>query len=117
LTVREARAMRQTRLPDPQVGWTEDDARLILEVQRQSGDSIAVFARAHGITAARLYWWKKRLSVSSTLSTTLSLVPATVVSDDAAITIRLPGEIAIEVASASSAWVTALVLELARSPR
>jgi transposase-like protein len=109
--------MRDTRLPDPKLGWTEDDARQALEAQRQSGDSVAVFARTHGISRARLYYWRQRLATSSSTRSTLSLVPATVVAEEVAIAIRLPDGVAIEVANASSTWVAALVIELARLPR
>ena len=47
---------------------------------------------------------------------TLSLIPATIVSTSgSAVTIRLPGEVTIEVANASPSWVAAVVAELTRS--
>jgi transposase-like protein len=39
----------------------DEDARMILDEWPLSGSSIAAFARKHGVNAARLYWWKKRL--------------------------------------------------------
>jgi len=110
--------MRNTQLPDPHTEWTEDDARLALEEWHRSGKSISVFAREHGVSAARLYWWKKRLSKLVTASSTLSLVPATIVSAaGTTIVIRLPTGVAIEVTSPSAppAWVAAIVNELTRS--
>ena len=78
---------------------------------------MAAFARAQGLTAARLYWWKKRLK-SSTASASLSamtLIPAAVIADeDAAVVIRTPGGIEIEAANASSSWVAAVVTALVR---
>jgi transposase-like protein len=99
------------QFPDPADAWTDDDARRALDEWRRSGETVAAFARRHGVTAARLYWWKKRL----TARPTLSLVPASIISTGASITIRLPGEVAIEVANASPSWVAAIVAELTRS--
>ena len=86
---------------------------MVLEEWRRSGDSVAAFARKHGLTAPRLYWWKKRLACSPTAM--VSLVPATIVTRETAIAIRLPGDVTIEVANASPNWVAALVSELTRS--
>ena len=75
-----------------------------------------VFAQKHGIKAPRLYYWKTRLQAISPASSSLALVPATVISDDASIAIRLPDGVSIAVSSASPTWVAALVMELVRSP-
>ena len=107
----------RTRLPDPTEAWTDDEAQVVLDEWRRSGDSIAAFARKHGVTASRLYWWKKRLAARPGLDaavTALSLVPASIVSRGATLVIRLPGEVAIEVANASASWVAAVVVELMR---
>ena len=105
----------RTKLPDPADAWTDDDARRILEEWRRSGDSIASFARQHGVAAPRLYWWRKKLAPKSASMPTLSLVPATIVGEPAAaVTIRLPGEVSIEVTNASPSWVAAIVTELTR---
>jgi hypothetical protein len=46
----------------------------------------------------------------------LSLVPASIVTvGGATLTLRLPGEISIDVANASPTWVATLVAELTRS--
>ena len=112
MTPRDAWGMR-TRFPDPADSWSDDDARVVLDEWRRSGDSIAAFARKHGVTAPRLYWWKKRLVTSA--GPTLSLVPATIVTREATIAIRLPGDVTIEVANASPSWVAAIVAELTKS--
>lgn len=106
----------RTRLPDPADAWTDGDARLVLDECRRSGETIAGFARRHGVTASRLYFWKKRLQGNARPAAppTLSLVPASIISAEATLTIRLPGEVAIEVANASPSWAAALVAELAR---
>lgn len=103
-------------LPDPSDSWTPDDAKRIFDEWRQSGDSLAAFARRHGISSARLYWWRKRLGAASMELRTLSLVPATVTDGTAApITIRLPNGIGIEAANAPPTWIAAVVAELSRS--
>lgn len=108
--------MRNTHLPDPRDTWTEDDARRVLAAQRRSGEPIAAFARAQGLTAARLYWWKKRLASSMVPPSTMTLIPAAVIADEgAAVVIRTPGGIAIEAANASPSWVAAVVAALVRS--
>src|SRR5258705_5598101 len=112
LTPRDACRM-QTRFPDPGQTWTDDEARVVLDEWRRSGESIAAFARKHGFAAPRLYWWKKRLLSVTTRG--LSLVPAAIISTGASVTIRLPGEVALEVANASPSWVAAIVAELTRS--
>ena len=81
---------------------------------------MAAFARGRGIAVARLYWWKKRLadagsgSGSATI-TTMTLVPATVTTDEAAVVIRTPAGITIEATSASPDWIAAVVAALGRS--
>lgn len=112
--------MRNLQLPDPDTEWTEDDARIALEAWRRSGSSIAVFARERGVSAPRLYWWRRRLAPEKAGPATVSLVPATIVSTavpGAAVVIRLPNAIAVEIASADvpPAWIADLVAELARS--
>jgi hypothetical protein len=107
----------RTRLPDPADSWSDDDARIVLDEWRRSGATMAAFARQRGLKASRLYWWKKRLrraAVSPPATPTLSLVPASIMSSEITLTIRIPGEIAIEVANASPSWAVALVAELAR---
>jgi transposase-like protein len=102
----------QTRFPDPSETWTHDEARVVLDEWGRSGESIAAFARKHGFAAPRLYWWRKRLRSAKTGA--LSLVPASIISTGASVTIRLPGEVAMEVANASPSWVAAVVAELTR---
>jgi hypothetical protein len=109
--------MRNTLLPDLPPDWTEDDARLVLDEWRQSGQSIAAFARARHMSAPRLYWWRKRLPKNLVTAPMMSLVPAKIVarSEATAIVIRMPSGIAIEIANASPSWIAAIVTELERS--
>jgi transposase-like protein len=103
----------RTGFPDPAETWTVAEARVVLDQWRRSGASMTVFARKHGVTAPRLYWWKKRLA--SRAAPTPSLVPATIVTHAATITIRLPGDVTVEVANASPSWVASIIAELTRS--
>ena len=111
--------MRTPHLPDHDDTWTPDDARRVLDEWRRAGTTLAEFARRHGLSAARLYWWRRRLDRAS--STALALVPATVTALPAPatraratdVTVRV-GDVAIEVAAATPSWVAALVAELAR---
>lgn len=107
----------RTQFPNPTAVWTADDARVVLDEWRRSGESVAAFARKHGLSAPRLYWWKKQLT-SRQADQALSLVPATIVTRtrEASIAIRLPGNVTIDVTSASPSWVAAIVAELARLP-
>lgn len=107
--------MRNTLLPDLSTEWTEDDARHVLDEWRQSGQTIAAFARARRVSAPRLYWWRRRLRKAGAVERAMSLVPAKVVvtrPEAAAIVIRLPSGIAIEMANASPSLVAAIVSEL-----
>jgi len=77
---------------------------------------MAAFGRRHGIATARLYWWKKRLADGCAApGATMTLVPATVITDEAAVVIRTPAGIAIEVTNASPDWIAAVVTALGRS--
>jgi hypothetical protein len=101
--------------------WTEDQAREVLDAWRRSGETLVTFARNHRLTVQRLYWWRRRLPSSPPKSAAVvSFVPATVIdpasaTDGAGVVIRLPNGVAIEISSASPAWLTAIVSELARS--
>jgi hypothetical protein len=113
------------RFPDAAATWSEGDARAVLDEWKRSGKSMAAFARQHGVTAGRLYWWRKRLQAKATtpavagLGATppppMSLVPASIVMGGASLMIRLPGEVSIDVTEASPSWVAAMVVELTRS--
>jgi len=108
--------MRSSLLPDlPE--WTEDDARLVLDEWRRSGQTIAAFARDRDMSAPRLYWWRRRLPKAVAAAPAMSLVPAKIVtrSEAAAVVIRLPSGVAIEIAGGSPSLVAAIVSEIERS--
>jgi hypothetical protein len=106
--------MRNTVLRELSTEWTEGDARQVLDEWRQSGQTIAAFARDRGVSAPRLYWWRRRLPKAGAVAPGLSLVPAKFVTrtDAASIVIQLPSGIAIEMANASPSMVAAIVSEI-----
>jgi transposase-like protein len=42
--------------------WARTDAELVLDALERSGDSVAGFARTHGLSAPKLFWWRSQLS-------------------------------------------------------
>lgn len=45
--------------------WTEEEARRVLDAWEKSGEPVNKFARGVGLGAGRVYWWRKRLSVTT----------------------------------------------------
>jgi transposase-like protein len=41
--------------------WSEDEARRVIDAWRESGETVAAFARREGLVAHRVYWWRGRL--------------------------------------------------------
>lgn len=120
--------MPTTRVSDESKEWTEDDARRLLAQWRQGGSSLAAFARERGMSAPRLYWWRRRLRSTEPAPAATTLVPAKILSVSPAairvaseagaavsLSLHLPGGIALEISNASPTWVAAMVTELARS--
>lgn len=103
----------RTTFPDRDDIWTPDEARRLLDEAKQSGESLAAFARRHGVAPARLYWWRSRLAVARP-SSSMALVPA-VIMPAAGIVIRLRGDVTIEVADARPETIAAIAAELART--
>ena len=109
--------MRNRRLGEAASNWTEDEARTELERWRQSGDTIAAFARAHGVSAPRLYWWRRQLSATAVPEPRpeIRLAPATILSAAATVHVRLPNGGVVEVTGASPSWTAAMIAELTRA--
>ncbi len=57
--------------------WTESEARAALEEQRASGESAHQFARRKGVSAQRLFYWKKRLATAGNPAFVAVRLPAT----------------------------------------
>jgi transposase-like protein len=51
-----------SRSPFNRPRWTEQDARAVLAALEQSGQSVRVFAEAHGLDPQRLYEWRRRVA-------------------------------------------------------
>ena len=108
--------------------WTAEVARSVLAAPKQaaSGESVASFARSHGLQRQRLLWWRKRLAEwqcaeeegpSRLVPAIVSQVlPAELASDgNAQVSLRVGAEVRIDIADAgavSPSWVAALVREL-----
>jgi len=96
--------------------WNEEQVRRVLDEWKQSGDTIAEFSRKRGLVPERLYLWRKRFGeTAAPPPRPLTLVPATIVSKNADVVVQLPSGVAIEIASASPAWIAAVVNELVRA--
>ncbi len=110
--------MRNRRLGEATSNWTEDESRTELERWRRSGDTIAAFARAHRVSAPRLYWWRRRLSATAAVPEPrpeIRLAPATILSAAATVEVRLPNGVVVEVTGASPSWIAAMLAELTRA--
>ena len=88
----------------------------MIDEWKQSGDTIAEFSRKRGLVPERLYLWRKRFGeANASPARPLTLVPATIISANADVVVQLPNGVAIEIASASPAWIAAVVNELVRA--
>lgn len=101
--------------------WNEKTATRVLTAWRESAMSLSAFARANGVNAQRLSWWRKRLEnrgVSSAAATVapLTFIPAAV-SGLARVALRLPGGVEVEgdIAAIPTGWVAALARELGKA--
>lgn len=86
---------------------------------RESGLSANAFARVNGLAnPQRLCWWRKRLAETEAVALApLTFVPATVTGTVAVTVVRLPGDVALELADVSAvppSWIAALAAELKR---
>jgi hypothetical protein len=105
--------------------WTVEEAREALQHWKQSGQSADAYASAHGFSAQRLWWWKKRLggvTTSRKRETRLvaKLVPAVIrvpepVVVERAVSIRVAGGLSVDIDASRvpPSWVAELVAELA----
>jgi transposase-like protein len=57
--------MRNIRQLAEKKTWTEEDGRKIVAAWRASGQTIAAFAKTHGIGDGRLRWWRDRVRGAS----------------------------------------------------
>lgn len=101
--------------------WSREEAQEALEAWNRSGESLAAFARRHGVVAQRLSWWRKRLAIGvvprpappGLLPVTVREAPLITLSS-AAVSVRW-GTVRIDVADPSKVpprWLAALVSSL-----
>jgi hypothetical protein len=100
--------------------WNETTAARVLAAWRESAMSLGGFARANGVNAQRLKWWRKRIEAGTGTTgasvAPLAFIPAAVVGT-ARVALRLPGGVELEgnVAAIPVEWVAALARELGRA--
>jgi hypothetical protein len=100
--------------------WSEGTAARILAAWQASATTLSGFARANGLNAERLRWWRKRLEGGAGAPAPpvapMSFIPATVVGT-ARVAVRLPGGVEVEgdAAALPASWVAALVRELGKA--
>jgi hypothetical protein len=106
--------------------WKPAQARKVLEAWRSSGLSLSAYAQRRGVTPQRLSWWRERLGEGSEPEPSeMRLVPAIVTSMPApmpalcgAVTVRLPGDVTLEVSDVRLVppdWVAAVAWKLSRA--
>jgi len=103
--------------------WTRDQAREVLEKQRDSGEGITVFARSMGFVPQRLFWWKSRLrDVELPETRAQTFVPVVIRQDltvsGAHLSVELGDGILVhvhQVDAASAGWVALLAAARSRS--
>ena len=106
--------------------WTEAEAREALAERRRSGESVVAFARRHGISAKRLYWWRHQLKTRTTKAERGNDAPREAVARLIPVTVRpvpneaqanegvvvTDGELRVEVGVASAVsptWIATLL--------
>jgi hypothetical protein len=99
--------------------WNETTAGRVLGAWRESAMSLGDFARANGVNAQRLKWWRKRMEAGGRETGSvapLTFIPAAVVGSTR-VALRLPGGVELEgnVAAIPVEWVAALARELGQS--
>jgi hypothetical protein len=100
--------------------WNERTAARVLAAWRESGMSLSGFARANGVNAQRMSWWRKRMEAATGATAgsvaPLAFIPAAVVGATR-LALRLPGGVELEgdVAAIPVEWVAALARELGRA--
>jgi transposase-like protein len=100
--------------------WNETTAERALAAWRESAMSLSAFARANGVKAQRLSWWRKRFEAGAgarpATVAPLAFIPAAVVGSTR-VALRLPGGVELEgdAAAIPAAWVAALARALGRA--
>jgi transposase-like protein len=64
--------------------WSEEDARVVLDAWRESGQSVAAFSRGIGVGPWKLWMWRKQLDVEE--ASPPRFVPVRLVQGEAGVT-------------------------------
>jgi hypothetical protein len=97
--------------------WNARIARKALDEFATSGMSLAAFARSRGVNFQRLFWWRKRLGQTKSTKV-VTFIPAAI-SRSCAVTVQLPGGIAVEAEEATAlpvGWLAELARALTSTP-
>jgi transposase-like protein len=108
-----------------QRAWTRDEARQAVNAAEASGMKMAEFARAHGGTAGRFEYWRKRLLQQGTAVGNGRLLPVRVVEPGQARLVERPAgrvvliddRIRVEMEGMTAEWVATLIRLLRQSER
>jgi hypothetical protein len=104
--------------------WSEQDAQLVLDALKGSGETVAAFARRMKLVPQRIDWWRKRLGhrEESRLAAFVPMVvraePRATEQANARATVSC-GAVRVEVRdlnAASAAWVAAVMNSLRATP-
>jgi len=98
--------------------WRDDDAGIVLDAWVESGESMAMFARKHGLQRARLYRWRQRLMPEAAAPTDAAVtfwpvvgaVPEKPAASDGAWRVELPDGVTITVPCAGGTALLAQTL-------
>lgn len=98
--------------------WSEIEGRAAIAAWKASGDTVAAFARDHGVDPQRIGWWRKRLAEGESVAA--ALVPVTIAASRmGAVRVRVD-DVEIEIVDGelvSPEWVAALALSVRRGAR
>ena len=95
--------------------WTRRHAKGVLAAWRESGLSMAAYARERGVSGQRLSWWRKQVGDAPKASGAITFIPGVVKGHGEAVLVRLPGGVEIEtmdVKSVPACWVAEVVAAL-----
>ena len=102
--------------------WRRKDAEAVLAGWKESGLSLSRFAAERGVNVQRLSWWRKQLERTGRGGrgrpehpAAVSFIPGVVSASRAAVVVRLPRGVEVEVAEAAAvpaAWLAATVKAL-----
>lgn len=101
--------------------WSEDHGYEVVRQWKQSGLSMAKFARAQGHNEQRIRYWREREAAERSATPSSRLLPGVLVNVGApsGVSIALPRGVVVEARSAAelpAAWVAEVVRALESTP-